>query len=74
KNEGKEYSQKGKPIQVNSHDFPNKKLGKVSPYGVYDIGNNKGWVSVGISSDTAQFAVNSIRSWWYNMGIFNKVF
>lgn len=68
KNVGKEYSQKGEPVKVNSHDFPNKKLGKVSPYGVYDIGNNNGWVSVGISSDTAQFAVNSIRSWWYNMG------
>ena len=46
----------------------NKNLGKVSPYGVYDIGRNKGWVSVGISSDTASFAVNSIRGWWYAMG------
>ena len=68
KNAGKEYTPKGKPVAVNTHDFPNKKLGKVSPYGIYDIGENKGWVSVGISSDTAEFAVNSIRSWWYNMG------
>jgi hypothetical protein len=50
------------------HDFPDKKLGKVVPYGIYDIGNNKGWVSVGISSDTAEFAVNAIRTWWYKMG------
>lgn len=50
------------------HDFTDKNLGKVSPYGVYDIGKNKGWVSVGISSDTAEFAVNTVRAWWYNMG------
>jgi len=68
KNNGKEFSQKGKPIEVNGHDFPDKKLGKVVPYGIYDIGKNKGWVSVGISSDTAEFAVNSIRTWWYKMG------
>jgi hypothetical protein len=64
KNNGREYSEKGKPIEVKGHDFIDKKLGKVAPYGVYDIGLNKGWVSVGISSDTAQFAVNTIRSWW----------
>lgn len=68
KNNGKEYCPKGKPIEVNTHDFPNKKLGKVSPYDIYDIGENSGWVSVGISSDTAQFAVNSIRTWWYTIG------
>lgn len=68
KNNGKEYSQKGTPIEVKTHDFPDKKLGKVAPYGVYDIGKNKGWVSVGVSSDTAAFAVNSIRTWWYKMG------
>jgi transposase len=68
KNKGKEYQPKGKPIEVNTHDFPDKKLGKVSPYGVYDISQNKGWVSVGISCDTAEFAVNTIRSWWYKMG------
>jgi hypothetical protein len=68
KNNGKEYSEKGKPILVKTHDFPNKELGKVSPYGVYDVGRNEGWVNVGISSDTAEFAVNSIRTWWYAMG------
>jgi hypothetical protein len=68
KNNGCEYNHKGKPEEVNTHDFMNKKLGKVSPYGVYDIGRNKGWVSVGISKDTAAFAVNSIRGWWYEMG------
>lgn len=69
KNGGREYSQKGNPLKVNTHDFPDKRLGKVAPYGIYDIGLNKGWVSVGISSDTAQFAVNTIRSWWYKMGL-----
>ena len=68
KNEGKEYNKKGKPIEVNVHDFPDKKLGKVSPYGIYDLSENKGWVSVGISADTAEFAVNTIRCWWYIMG------
>ena len=68
KNNGCEYNHKGEPEEVNTHDFMNKKLGKVSPYGVYDIGQNKGWVSVGISRDTAAFAVNSIRGWWYEMG------
>ena len=70
KNAGQEYAPKGKPIAVKTHDFPDKSLGKVAPYGVYDIGANKGWVSVGISSDTAMFAVNTIRSWWYHMGTF----
>lgn len=69
KNNGREYSQKGSPLRVNTYDFPDKRLGKVAPYGIYDIGLNKGWVSVGISSDTAQFAVNAIRSWWYKMGL-----
>lgn len=68
KNNGKEYSEKGKPIEVSTYDFPDKTLGKVAPYGVYDIGRNEGWVNVGISSDTAEFAVNSIRTWWYTMG------
>ncbi len=68
KNNGREYSRKNEPTEVKSHDFPDKKPGKVSPYGVYDIARNKGWVSVGISYDTAEFAVNTIRSWWYKMG------
>jgi hypothetical protein len=68
KNAGREYRKQGDPIKVNVHDFPDKERGKVAPYGVYDIGKNKGWVGVGITSDTAEFAVNTIRSWWYNMG------
>ena len=69
KNNGQEYAPKGKAIKVKGHDFIDKKLGKVVPYGVYDIGKNKGWVSVGISSDTAKFAVNTIRTWWLTDGI-----
>ena len=68
KNNGKEYSKKGLPTEVNTYDFVNKELGKVSPYGVYDIDKNNGWVSVGVSSDTAEFAVNSIKAWWNEMG------
>jgi hypothetical protein len=68
KNAGKEYHKKGEPILVNVHDFPDEEKGKVVPYGVYDIGKNKGWVSVGITADTAEFAVNTIRDWWRNMG------
>lgn len=69
KNSGREYCQKDTSVRVNTYDFPDKRLGKVAPYGVYDVGLNKGWVSVGISIDTAQFAVNTIRSWWYKMGL-----
>jgi len=68
KNGGKEYQKKGKPTEVNVYDFIDKKLGKVSPYGVYDVSKNIGWVNVGISSDTAEFAVESIRTWWQKMG------
>ncbi|NOT79283.1 MAG: ISAzo13 family transposase [Bacteriovoracaceae bacterium] len=68
KNVGRELSKKGKPIEVNGHDFPDPKISKAVPYGVYDIGDNKGWVNVGISSDTAEFAVESIRQWWLKMG------
>jgi len=67
-NVGREWCPKGKPIETNTHDFPDKELGKAIPYGVYDIGRNEGWVSVGISRDTAQFAANSIRCWWMEMG------
>lgn len=69
KNNGQELVKQGSPIKVKSHDFPDPRLGKVVPYGIYDIGKNKGWVSVGISADTAEFAVNTIRTWWYKMGI-----
>ena len=53
--------------EVNLHDFPDKKLGKVSPYGVYDVGRNEGWMSVGLTHDTAEFAVESIRRWWHRI-------
>ena len=68
KNNGQEWHQKGAPDEVNVHDFADKQLGRASPYGVYDIGDNKGWVSVGQSCDTAAFAVNAIRCWWCKMG------
>jgi len=68
KNDGKEWRKKGYPIETNMHDFPDKKLGKVTPYGVYDLAKNQGWVSVGISSDTAEFAAEAIRNWWNEMG------
>ena len=68
KNGGAEYAPKKNPVKVLDHDFPLPGLGKAAPYGVYDIGANEGYVSVGISADTAQFAINSIRSWWNEMG------
>jgi len=68
KNAGREWRPRGQPEKVKVHDFIDKELGKVTPYGVYDILANKGWVSVGIDHDTAEFAVNSIRSWWKKMG------
>ena len=67
-NKGKEYQPKGKPGEVKVYDFIDKKKGKVSPYGIYDMGRNEGFVNVGISKDTAEFAVESIRKWWYKMG------
>jgi hypothetical protein len=68
KNSGQEYSKKGQPTEVNVHDFMDKTKGKAAPYGIFDISQNKGWVSVGISADTAEFSVNSIRAWWNEMG------
>lgn len=68
KNGGREIRPKGKPEKVRIYDFIIKKLGRVSPYGVYDLTNNVGWVNVGIDHDTATFAVESIRQWWYSMG------
>jgi hypothetical protein len=68
KNGGQEYHPKGQPVEVNVYDFMDKQKGKAAPYGVDDLSKNKGWVSVGISSDTAEFAVNSIRQWWQAMG------
>ena len=68
KNEGQDWQLRKTPIEVKMHDFMDKQTGKVIPYGVYDITENQGWVTVGIDHDTAQFAVASIRQWWYRMG------
>ena len=68
KNAGQEWEPQGKPVEVKVHDFPEKKLGKAIPYGVYDLASNEGWVSVGIDHDTAQFATASVRRWWLEMG------
>ncbi len=68
KNAGSDYGPKGQPIEVDTHDFEDKTLGKVVPYGVYDIGANNGYVSLGIDSDTAQFATNAVRLWLEKMG------
>ena len=68
KNDGQELRPKFDPEEVSAHDFAEKMLGKVSPYGVFDIEKNEAWVSVGINHDTAEFSVNAIRSWWFEMG------
>jgi hypothetical protein len=68
KNGGREWQPKGRPEKVRTHDFKDKKLGKVIPYGIYDIDRNEGWVSVGIDHDTAEFATSSICTWWKRMG------
>jgi transposase len=68
KNGGREWRPEGEPEKVRVHDFPDKELGKAIPYGVYDVTNNQGWVSVGIDHDTAYFATASIRRWWREMG------
>src|SRR5260370_16366637 len=68
KNSGQEWRPEGEPQKVRVHDFKDKDLGKVVPYGVYDVANNQGWVSVGINHDTAYFAANSIGRWYKGMG------
>ena len=68
RNNGREYRPHGNPEEVRVHDFLIKELGRAVPYGVYDLAANAGWVSVGIDHDTAAFAVNSIRRWWFNLG------
>ena len=68
KNNGKEWRPEGQPLGVNVHDFEDKELGHAIPFGVYDITENQGWVSVGITHDTSRFAVSSIRNWWNEMG------
>lgn len=68
KNSGREYRPQASPETVNVHDFIDPKLGRAVPYGVYDIADNKGWVSVGTDHDTASFAVHAIKRWWLSMG------
>ncbi len=68
KNNGQEWRPEKNPLNVNAHDFPEEGVGKAIPYGVYDLARNEGWVSVGISHDTAEFATESIYRWWHEMG------
>ena len=68
KNEGQDWQPKKTPIALKTHDFMDKQTGKVIPYGVYDITENQGWVTIGIDYDTAQLAVAAIRQWWCRMG------
>jgi hypothetical protein len=68
KNPGRELRRQGDPEPVRVHDFELPELGKVAPYGVYDIAANDGWISIGIDADTAAFAVESIRRWWQKLG------
>ena len=68
RNAGREWRPKGSPLPVRVHDFKDEALGKVNPYGVFDIAGNAGWVSVGIDADTAEFAVEAIRGWWEHLG------
>jgi len=67
-NKGQEWQPKGRPEEVQTHDFPDPSLGKAIPYGVYDMTTNHGWVSVGMNHDTAQFATATLRRWWQAMG------
>jgi hypothetical protein len=68
RNSGREWRRRGQPEEVRAKDFPDKQLGKAIPEGVYDLGRNEGWVSVGVDHDTAEFAAASIRRWWQEMG------
>jgi Rhodopirellula transposase DDE domain len=65
---GREFQPGGRPVEVRGHDFKDKQLGHAIPYGVYDLAADEGWVSVGITSDTATFAVNTIINWWKHLG------
>ena len=65
---GREFEPKGRPVEVRGHDFKDKQLGHAIPYGVYDLATDEGWVSIGITSDTAQFAVSTIINWWEQLG------
>ena len=68
KNNGQTWLPKGQPIEVNTHDFPDKQLGKAVPYGIYDIAHDQGYVNVGMNHDTAEFSVASIKRWWQQLG------
>lgn len=68
KNNGREWHPAKEPERVRVHDFKDPELGKAVPYGIYDVGANEGWVNVGTDHDTPEFAVQSIRSWWFKMG------
>jgi hypothetical protein len=68
KNAGREWHRRGRPVEVRVHDFPDPKVKKAIPYGVFDLARNEGWVSVGIDHDTARFATASIKRWWRKMG------
>jgi len=68
KNPGRTYRRQGRPVEVNVHDFPDPELGKAIPYGVYDLTHNEAGVSIGITHDTAEFAVEAIRRWWRRLG------
>jgi len=68
KKSGRTNRPKGQPIDVDTHDFPDAKLGKAIPYGVYDLQRDEVWVSVGIAHDTAEFAIASLEQWWKRLG------
>jgi transposase len=68
RNAGREWHRAGQPVEVDVHDFPDRELGKIVPYGIYDMAANTGWVNVGTDHDTATFAVESIRRWWNDAG------
>ncbi|MFJ7968367.1 ISAzo13 family transposase [Streptomyces sp. NPDC096324] len=68
KNNGREWEPRGEPVRVDTHDFPDRELGRAVPYGIYDVVANTGWVNVGTDHDTAAFAVESIRRWWSGAG------
>jgi hypothetical protein len=70
KNNGQTCQPQGMPVEMLDHDFPIEELGKVAPYGVYDIFKNRGFVSVGLSCDMVVFVVESVRRWWYVQGVF----
>lgn len=68
KNHGQQWQPQGQPVEVNVHDFPDPQMDKAIPYGIYDIGRNMGWISVGQDHGTASFAVASLRRWWQAIG------